>query len=121
MSACHLPPAAKRKLISDVGEELVRTHGKKKYYRPTEVERAARTRGYSIDVHCWAYSFYITPEDFKALHDSAGEVCDYTLMRAELLTDISSGSFRPADLDLSWLEWPDNDLSAVFDWFDFSP
>jgi hypothetical protein len=43
-------------------------------------------------------------------------------MRAELLTDIASGeSFAWSDINLSWLEWPDIDLSSAFDWFDFSP
>jgi hypothetical protein len=121
MPACHIAPANMRKLVSDVGEELVRTHGKKKYYPAKDVERAARNRGYAVDVHCWAYCFYTSPEDFKALHDAAGEICDYVAMKAEILKDISSGSFLPGDIDLSWLEWPDIDLSAIFDWFDFSP
>ena len=121
MPTCHIEPADKRKLISDVGEELVRVHGKKKYYRPKQVERAARDKGYSVDVHCWAYSFYTTPEDFKAHHDATGEACDYAAMKAEVLSDLSSGSFLPGDIDLSWLEWPDINLSGIFDWFEFSP
>jgi hypothetical protein len=119
MSGCHTAPADKRKLMSDVGEELVRAHGKKKYYAPKEVERAARKKGYSLDVHCWAHSFYTTPEDFKAHHDALGEVCNYSAMRAEVLKDLSGGSFLPDDIGLSWLEWPDIDLSGIFDWFDF--
>jgi len=90
MSTCHLAPADKRKFISDVGEELVRAHGKKKYYRPKQVERAARDRRYPVDFHCWAYSFYTTPEDFQAVHDASGEVCDYVAMKAEVLGDLSS-------------------------------
>ncbi len=42
-------------------------------------------------------------------------------MKTELLTDLASGaSFSIFDLDLSWLEWPNIDISAIFDWFDFS-
>ena len=39
-----------------------------------------------------------------------------------LLTALADGStFSWIDLDLSWLEWPDIDLSSAFDWIDFSP
>lgn len=42
-------------------------------------------------------------------------------MKAEVLADLSKdGSFLGIDIDLSWLEWPDFDLSSVFDWFDIS-
>jgi hypothetical protein len=100
MPACHLARADKKKLISDIGEELVRRHGKRKYYSPKQVQRAGRKRGYSVDVNCWAYSFYTSPADFKAMHDASGGICDYAAMRSELLNDISSGSFQPTDVDL---------------------
>jgi hypothetical protein len=120
MPACHIKPTDKKAFIGAVGKELVRTHGKKKYYKPPEIRRAAEHHGYPIDIHCWAYCFFCTPEDFNALHDAAGEVCDYFAMKTELLTDIASdGTFSLLDLDLSWLEWPDIDLSSIFDWFDF--
>jgi hypothetical protein len=41
-------------------------------------------------------------------------------MKAEVLADLASatgGTFAWLDLDLSWLEWPDIDLSCLFDWF----
>ena len=122
MAACHLAPADKKALIGAVGEELVRKHGKRKYYEPAQVRTAAESRGYSVDVHCWAYCIFTTPEDFRSIHDAVGEVCDYAAMKAEVLSDLASGgTFSWLDVDLSWLEWPDIDLSAVFDWFDFSP
>jgi hypothetical protein len=121
MPTCHTAPSNRRKFISDIGEELVLAHGKQNYYHPAEVQRAARKRDYPVDFDCWAYAFYTSPEDFKAIHDAAGETCDYAAMKAEMLTELSEGSFLPIDLDLSWLEWPDIDLSGVFDWFDFSP
>jgi hypothetical protein len=122
MPACHIEPSDKRKFIGEVGEALVQTHGKKEYYRPTEVRRAAESRGYPVDIHCWAYCVFTTPEDFKAIHDAAGEVCDYAAMKASVLADLASGgAFSWLDIDLSWLEWPDIDLSSIFDWFGFSP
>ena len=122
MPACQLAPADKKALIGAVGEELVRGHGKRKYYEPAQVRRAAETRGYPVDVHCWAYCIFTTPEDFKAIHDALGEACDYAAMKAQVLADLAAGgTFSWLDVDLSWLEWPDIDLSSVFDWFDFSP
>ena len=118
---CHVAPRDKKAMISAVGQELVRRHGKKKYYKPAEVRSAANSCGYGNDVHCWAYSIYITPEDFIELHRLTGEACDYAVMKAQVLSDLAtSGSFLPLDLDLSWLEWPDIDVSCLFDWFDFT-
>jgi len=121
MPACHLEPEDKKALIDKVGHELVQKHGKRKYYEPSLVRRAAETVGYGIDVQCWAYCIFTSAEDFKALHDAAGEACDYVSMKAEVLTDLAGGgTFDWIDIDLSWLEWPDIDLSGIFDWFDFS-
>lgn len=122
MPACHqLKPDDKKAFIGAVGQELVRAHGKLNYYRPPDIRRAAERRGYPVDIHCWAYCVFATPEDFAAIHAAAGEVCDYAVMKAEVLADLASGaSFSLFDLDLSWLEWPDIDLSSLFDWFDFS-
>jgi len=121
MPACHLEPKDKKAFIGAVGEELVRAHGKQNYYKPSDIRRAAERRAYPVDIHCWAYCIFSTPEDFKAIHDAAGEVCDYAAMKAEVLSDLAAdGSFSMFDIDLSWLEWPDIDLSSIFDWFDFS-
>lgn len=123
MPACELKPKDKKAFISDVGEELVQRHGKKKYYKADDIGRAVRDRGYPIDVACWAYCLFSSPEDFKALHDAAGEACDYLAMKAEVLSALAGGdnAFAWIDLDLSWLEWPDLDLGNIFDWFDWSP
>lgn len=112
-------PEDKKAFISAVGHDLVRARGKQKYYKPEEIRRSVSRTGYADDFACWAYCFYSTPEDFKALHDAAGEVCDYAAMKAEVLADVAGGAALSLfDIDLSWLEWPDIDLSDVFDWFD---
>jgi hypothetical protein len=119
---CHIGPKDKKSLVSAVGKDLVQTHGKRKYYKPEEVRQSAERCGYPIDWHCWAYCIFTTPQDFTAIHDVAGEACDYAAMKAEVLADLASGStFSLFDIDLSWLEWPDIDLSSLFDWFDFTP
>jgi hypothetical protein len=121
MPACHLEPHDKKAFVGAVGEELVRRHGKKKYYKPAEIRRAAESGGFPLDIHCWAYCVFSTPDDFAAIHEAAGEVCDYAAMKAEVLKHLATdGTFSAFDIDLSWLEWPDIDLSSLFDWFDFS-
>ena len=121
MPPCHIKPEDKKAFISAVGQQLVKTQGKRKYYKPDDIGRAAHQCGYSADIHCWAQCFFATPEAFEALHRATGETCDYVAMKAELLSDLATnGSFALPDLDLSWLEWPDIDLSAIFEWFDFS-
>ena len=122
MPACHLKPEDKKALVGAVGENLVRRHGKRKYYKPAEVRTATQSAGYPIDYVCWAHCIFLAPGDFKAVHDAAGEVCDQAAMKAEVLADLAAGgTFSWPDLDLSWLEWPDIDLSSLFDWFDVSP
>jgi hypothetical protein len=119
MPTCELKPEDKKKFISDVGQRLVRDHGKKKYYAPEQIKKAARDGGYQPDIVCWAYCMFSSPSDFAAIHEAVGEVCDYASMKAEVLSELTSGgSFLGIDIDLSWLEWPDIDLSSVFDWFD---
>jgi hypothetical protein len=121
MAACHLKPADKKVFIGRVGEKLVKDHGKKKYYKPREVRSAATSLDFPLDIHCWAYCIFTTPGDFKAIHDAAGETCDYATMKAEVLADLAAGgTFSWLDIGLSWLEWPDIDLSSLFEWFDFS-
>jgi hypothetical protein len=122
MPVCALRPKDKRAFIGEVGEDLVRKHGKRKYYAPADIRRSTEACGYPVDIHCWAYCIFASPQDFKALHDAAGEACDYAAMKSEVLTDLSqSGLYAWRDIDLSWLEWPDIDVSSLFEWFDFSP
>jgi len=119
MAACELAPQDKKKFVGDVGGELVRKHGMRKYYEPSDIQAAAEACVYAADFHCWAYCIFASPNDFRALHEAAGEACNYATMRAEVLADLASGdSFASSDVGLSWLEWPDIDLGGLFDWFD---
>ncbi len=54
---CEVEPKDKKKYISDVGEGLVRRHGKQKYYAPLQVRGCRVSWGYAIDWECWAYCF----------------------------------------------------------------
>ena len=119
MPACHLKQDDKKAFIGKVGNDLVRTHGKQSYYKPIDIRRSAERGGFPADIHCWAYCIFSSPQDFKALHDAAGEIRDYSAMRAKVLTEFANGvSFSIFYIDLSWLEWPDIDLFSVFDGFD---
>lgn len=119
--ACHIEPKDKKKYISDVGQGLVKRHGKKKYYTPKQVQTVSRELGYRVDWECWAYCFFVTPEDFRIFHEGIGEICDYASMKAMVVAEVV-GNAAPEwfQVDLSWIEWPDIDLSAIFDWFDLS-
>lgn len=120
MSECHLELKDKKKLVREVGEKLVAEHGKKKYYQPAQVKKAILDLGYQIDYACWAYCIFTSPEDFRIIHETLGEVCDYVSMKSEVLSALApGGSFLDLDIDLSWLDWPDIDLGSVFDWVDF--
>ena len=67
-------------------------------------------------------SLYSSHKNFDAHHAATVEVCDYAAMKGEMtaaMTDDASKSWF--DIDMSWLEWPDIDLSSIFDALDFSP
>ena len=111
MSPCEMKPGDKRKFVSDVGQRLVQDHGKKKYYKPDQIRKAAHDGGYQPDYICWAYCMFSSPSDFAAIHEAAGETCDYVAMKSEVLADLATdGSFLGIDID----------LSDLFDWFDLS-
>ena len=47
-----------------------------------------------------------------------GEQCDYDSMRGQMIDALAEGAWSLFDIDLSWLEWPDIDLSSIFDFID---
>ncbi|MDX2465618.1 MAG: hypothetical protein QNK31_14040 [Porticoccus sp.] len=119
MAACALSLTDKKRYGKDVGENLVRRYGKKKYYSPAQVKGASTNSKYDIDWHCCAMCLYTSPSDFKSYHDSIGESCDYAAMKSEMtsaLTDGASDSWF--DINISWLDWPDIELPSIFDFLD---
>lgn len=103
-------------LVDRVGKELVSRHGKQRTYSQPQIQSAAQHVGYPLDVHCWAYCVFMDAGSFNDFHRSIGEACDYTAMKATMLDGLSGGGFQLPDLDLSWIEWPDINLSSIFDW-----
>lgn len=108
----------KKAYINAVGTSLVQTHGSQATYKPEQVEKASKENRYGIDWACWAMCIFCSADDFEEYHRSIGETCDYTAMKSEMLMTVTDGASADwLDLDISWLEWPDIDLSSIFDIF----
>ena len=115
MPACAIKPEDRRKQIRLVGNDLVKSYGKKRYYTVREVQHANRRQAIDLDVSCWSHAFFNTRHDFNEHHEKMGEACDYSAMKREMLDSVSSSSDSSwFDFDSSWLEFPDIDWS-IFD------
>ena len=115
---CAISPRDKQAQAKRVGDDLVKHHGKRKFYSVEQVRAANQRCNIPIDVGCWSHALFNTHNDFDRIHQASGEACDYLAMKKEMLESLSIGS--PSswfDFDLSWLEFPDLDWS-VFDFFD---
>lgn len=118
MRACAMKPADRRRQVKLVGDDLLKNHGKKHFYSVEEVKAANRRQGIGPDFACWSHATFNLHGDFDAYHRSIGESCDYVSMKSEMLSSVSTaGDTSWFDIDLSWLEFPDIDLS-IFDFFD---
>lgn len=121
MPTCKLQPDDKRAFAQAVGNDLLKHHGKRKSYSPSQVRDACDRLGFAADWHCWAMALYCAPADFAAYHEAIGEVCDQASMKSEMAAALTDGASEAwFDVDLSWLDWPDVDLSGIFDFVDFS-
>ncbi|MBA2238823.1 MAG: hypothetical protein H0W24_09045 [Lysobacter sp.] len=115
---CAISPADKKAQAKLVGEDLVRHHGKRKFYSIEQVRESNRRKGITMDVACWSHAMFNSHADFDRLHADAGEACDYASMKAEMLGAVATGEASDwFDWDLSWLEFPELDIS-IFDFFD---
>lgn len=118
-SVCANSPDDKRAQARRVGDDLLRHHGKQRYYSVEQVKAANARNRIGLDVECWSHALFNSHEDFDAMHAALGQACDYLGMKAQMLQAVSMGErgWLDFDLDLSWLEFPDIDWS-VFDFFD---
>ncbi|WP_313402212.1 hypothetical protein [Stenotrophomonas sp.] len=115
---CSIAPADKRRQAQVIGDDLVRHHGKRNFYSVQQVREANRRNKIDIDVACWSHALFNTHADFDRLHAGSRDACDYAAMKAEMLHSVANdGSSSWFDFDLSWLEFPDLDIS-IFDFFD---
>lgn len=118
MRACAISPTDRRAQVKRVGDDLVKNYGKKHFYSVQEVKEANRRSNISPDFGCWSHATFNTHSDFDDFHQSIGEQCDYVAMKGEMLSSVSDATDTSMfDFDLSWLEFPDIDLS-IFEFFD---
>lgn len=109
----------KRALGKTVGDELLKRHGKQRFYKVQEVLDVFDFLELGFDGLNWALAAFSSPEEFAAYNASLGSTADYAAMKSEMfdaMTGTDSSSWF--DLDMSWLEWPDFDFSGLFDFFD---
>jgi hypothetical protein len=119
MPACTRSPADKRAFGKAVGDQLLKSHGKRRYYTTGQVRSAVKRLNYPADWDCWAYALFSSPADFTAHHTAVGEVCDYAAMKAEMFAAMTNGASSSwFSFDMSWLDWPDIDFLSIFDFFD---
>lgn len=119
MAACSIAPADMRKQVRMVGNDLLKNFGKRYQYSVHQVREANKRQGVGVDVACWSHAFFNSHSEFDRYHQTLGETCDYGAMKRELLESVSIHHEASwFDVDLSWLELPDIDLS-IFDFLDF--
>lgn len=116
---CAISPADKRSQAKRVGDELVRKHGKRKFYTVQQVKDANQRAGVNFDAACWSHAMFNTHAEFDRMHSDLGGSCDYAAMKAQMLEAVAADTSSSTwfDWDLSWLEYPDIDFS-IFDVFD---
>lgn len=114
-------PEEKKAIAVVIGNDLAVRRGKKSFYSQSEIKQSLKRHRYDIDWHCWAYCLYMDHTSFDSYHRSINESCDYLAMKESMVssvTDSASDSWLDFDFDLSWLEFPDVDLSSIFDFID---
>lgn len=117
---CTPMPANRKEYISEIGKILVKTNGKKKFYKPEQVKNAHRkSKWYTgIDFSCWAMSTYSSHSEFDAYHANTDDVCDYVGMKTEVLNELSTSPMTNwsdiphLEIDSSWLEF-DNVFEGI--------
>ena len=88
-----------KKYARKLPHDLKLMYGYKEYYSKAEVDVAIKRRkidnnaGVVIGDNCYAYAMYCSPEEFKAIHDEAGENCDYGAMRSEISHTLFNGQY----------------------------
>ena len=96
----------KRRHLRKLYRRLADSYGRKRFYRPRQVESCFRLGGYSNHFHLWlAYAVFCHRSEFDKLSGHEGMVADYQEMRAPFLpTDQVSASASSWDgLDTDFL------------------
>src|SRR5687768_11427288 len=114
MPPCEMTPYQKGAFGKAVGAELVKTHGRQRYYAVPEVAAAVLRLNLPLECSSWALAAYCKADDFNAYHDEIGQYRDYEDMHAQMFgvmsNENSTSSYKP---DTSWLELPAEILKAI--------
>src|SRR4249919_3449873 len=115
VAPCAISPRDKKLQAKQVGDDLVKHYGKRKFYSTWQVKAANQRCEIPLDFSCWSFALFNSHEDFDQMHAAVGEACNYLSMKKDMLESLASGvSADRFDFDLSWLEFPDIDWS-IFD------
>ncbi len=87
-----------KKYVMKLPQDLKANYGFQKYYSKAQVDAAIKRKkignntGVAITDNCYAYAMYCSPEEFKVIHDHAGENCNYESMRDDISSIVFSGA-----------------------------
>lgn len=121
MPATLQHPIDRRAVGKAVGDELLKRHGKKRFYTVHEVADVVHTLMLGADALSQSLALYSTADEFNAYHATIGEPRDYAKLKGEMFEVMVELTIEGwFEIDMSWLDWPDFDFSGFFDFFDFS-
>lgn len=110
--------ADKRSFGRQLGNDLLRKHGKQTYYSPAQVCGSVAYLDYLPEWNSWGMSVFTSPDVFRAYHAEQGQECDLLAMKSEMTASLTDGkSSSWFDIDLSWMDWPVTDLLRLFEVF----
>ena len=111
-----------KKYARKLPQDLKSHYGYKQHYSKVQVDYAIKRKklGKSgaviVTDNCYAYAMYCSPEEFKEIHDNAGENCDYAAMRSEISDTLFNGA---CDFSFSTLLVESTNSTSSFSTGDF--
>lgn len=87
-----------KKYAKKLPQDLKANYGYQKYYSKAQVDAAIKRKSMGnssavvVTDNCFAYAMYCSPEEFKEIHDNAGENCDYDTMRSDICETLFNGA-----------------------------
>ena len=113
-------PVDKRAFGKAIGDELLRVHGKQRFYSLRDIRAAARAKGFPPGLDPWAFALFASPESYQTYRASTRDARPYDELKEAMFDVMTEGASHDwFNIDMSWLEWPDIDLSGIFCFFDF--
>lgn len=87
-----------KKYAKKLPQDLKANYGYQKFYSKEQVDAAIQRKrignrgGIVVTDVCYAYAMYCSPEEFKEIHDNAGQSCDYYAMRNDVSNTLFNGA-----------------------------